>query len=59
MFKSFQGRLDRPRTWLAAFFRKPIVQAGAKAAAQAYAGPAGVKAVEIVGPKAIEILDPK
>lgn len=52
MFDSF-------RSWLASFFRKPLVQAGAKAAASAYAGPTGAKAVEIVGPKAIEIIDPK
>lgn len=51
MFDSF-------RSWLASFFSKPIVQAGAKAAASAYAGPAGAKAVEIVGPKALEILTP-
>lgn len=47
------------RTWLTSFFSKPIVQAGAKAAATAYAGPAGAKAVEVIGPKAVEILDPK
>lgn len=47
------------RSYIASFFRKPLVQAGAKAAASAYAGPAGAKAVEIVGPKAIEIIDPE
>lgn len=50
---------DSIRSWLSAFFRKPIVQAGAKAAASAYAGPAGAKAVEIIGPKIIDRIDPK
>lgn len=52
MFASF-------RSWLASFFSKPLVGEAAKAAASAYAGPAGAKAVEIVGPKVIEVIDPK
>jgi hypothetical protein len=52
MFTSF-------RSWLASFFRKPIVQAAATAAASAYAGPAGATAVEVIGSKAIEVIDPK
>lgn len=51
--------LDSIRTRIASFFRKPIVQAGVKAAATAYASPVGAKAVEIVGPKALEVIDPK
>ena len=50
---------DSLRGWLASFLRKPIVQAGAKAAASAYAGPVGAKAVEVVGARAIDKLDPK
>lgn len=52
MFDSF-------RSWLASFFSKPIVGAAVKAGASAYAGPAGAKAVEIIGPKIVEVIDPK
>lgn len=50
---------DSVRTYIAAFFRKPIVETAVKAGATAYAGGAGAKAVEIVGPKIVEAIDPK
>lgn len=45
---------------MASLLRNPKVQAGLKAgataAASAYAGPAGAKAVDVVGPKVLDVV---